>query len=79
MGSNTFVSHLAKPLRAIGTVASGIATGAYHTLVILNNQTMTSFGLNAFGQLGHGAQVHEQFSPRLIDSFSIQSPRLGDR
>jgi len=80
MGSTTFVSHLAnKPLRAIGTKASGIATGAFHTLVILNNQTMASFGLNAFGQLGHGPDVYEQFSPRLLDDFSIQSPRLGDR
>ena len=36
--------------------ADVIATGAYHTVVLLSNGSLNSFGSNAFGQLASGAR-----------------------
>lgn len=45
-----------------------IHTGALHTMVLLRNGDLYSFGMNSFGQMGNGSRFHH-FEPVELTYF----------
>ena len=50
-----------------GKKCSAVACGEYHTLVLVENGRVYSFGLNSWGQLGHG-DTQNRLAPALIEA-----------
>ncbi|CAE7764835.1 HERC1, partial [Symbiodinium sp. KB8] len=48
------VAHRARAGRRLQTLATSVAGGGFHSLVVLSDGTLRAFGINAFGQLGYG-------------------------
>eukprot|EP01083_Nonionella_stella_P297353 1009844_1 len=49
--------------------AKQVATGGQHSLVLMENGNVWSFGLNTDGQLGHNDDVDARFKPKMIESI----------
>lgn len=47
------------PVQATGlTAVAGAVAGSYHTVAVLGDRTLRSFGLNSYGQLGDGTNAN---------------------
>ena len=53
-GSNEMGDNLSAIDLGTGRTATAIATGYFHTIVVLDNRTVKAWGLNNYGQLGQG-------------------------
>jgi alpha-tubulin suppressor-like RCC1 family protein len=68
--SDTSQAEQAAQISEPGTEPVSISGGYVHSLLLLENGDVYSFGLNSDGQLGHGYDDYRLLKPKKITSFS---------
>ena len=59
------------------TTATAVACGYYHTIILLSDGTVRTFGYNLYGQLGLGNTTTPQTSPQQITGITTATAMAG--
>jgi len=71
-GNNTENQLVPKKVESISLRVLQISCGASHTVCILEDGTLWTFGYGRLGQLGHGNNDDIQFVPKKVESISLR-------